>query len=201
MSLTDAVHLLVRPHLTHRPDGVPITRDAWLDQLAGAVHTISSGGGRDSNEPPIPINTAALNLWRRLDREVRRDELDRAGHARGHLGGILTRWADETRPDWTLYLERACYDMVDEIRDLLDPPPKRRPLNQPCPACGITYATNADDERVPALTAGTHERDGTMRQPRDYDVTCADCGADWVGGQLSDLLAELHDETVTAGAG
>lgn len=196
MSLRDNIHQLIRPHMTKRPDGKIVTRPALLDQLSEAVHT-SKGGRRDTSETPLPINAAAIELWRALDTQARREEQDRTGRPRGHLGGIISRWESETRAEWVQHLEHATLDIIDQISDLLDPPPKRRKLREPCPACGERWVYDkATGDRDACLTAGTHDSEGAMRQPADYDVACAACGAEWRGKQLTWVLQVISDTPI-----
>lgn len=190
MSLAQNITMLTRPHPHTRPDGRIVTRAAFLDQLAKAIHTRGRDGAAAS-EPGIPINTRAIDLWRELDTDARNEEHERAGTMRGTLGSILERWADEQRDAHAAHLEHVTLDMIDRIQNLLDPAPKRRKLRQPCPACGQDWVLNGDGDREPCLTAGTHDEDGTMRHPAAYDITCASCGAEWHGNQLTDVLAGL----------
>lgn len=192
MTLRDNIHRLVRPHMTRRPDGKHTTVDPLLSQLAAAVHT-SRGGRRDSNETPLPVNAAAMDLWAALDTQARAEELDRTGTARGTLGAIITRWETESRPTTVTHLEHVTLDIIDQITNLLDPPPKRRPLRKPCPACDQTWVLNGDGDRASALTAGTHDAEGAMLPPSEYDVTCSACDAVWTGQELTWLLQVIAD--------
>jgi hypothetical protein len=178
--------------MTRRPDGKHTTVDPLLSQLAAAIHP--SGGGRgDSSEQPIPVDTRAIDLWATLDTQARAEELDRAGTARGTLGAIITRWETETRPTTVTHLEHVTLDIIDQITNLLDPPPKRRPLRKPCPACDQTWVLNSDGDRVSALTAGTQDAEGAMLPPSEYDVTCSACDAVWTGRELTWLLQVIAD--------
>lgn len=195
MSLTVNIYRLTEPHKLIRPDGTlaknrdgkDIYQPALLDQLANATKS-SRGGGQDHNDMPIPINTRAIDLWKQLDTEVRQVTLDRYGHARGHLGALLTRWKSEGDTAWIAHLEHITMDIIDRIETMFDPPPKRRTLKQPCPACGELWTLNSDGDRVHCLTAGTHNDDGTLRNPADCEATCAACEAAWHGEDLAWLL-------------
>ncbi len=192
MTLRDHIHQLIRPHATRRPDGQFIKQPALLDQLAGAVKT-SSGGRRDSSETPLPINAAAIDLWKNIDQTLRDEEQERAGTMRGTPGGILQRWENEQRDEWTGHLAHVTLDIIDQITQLIDPPPKRRKLRKPCPACGEEWDYTADGDREPCLTAGTHDEHGAMLKPADYDVSCSACGAEWRGQQLTWVLQVIAD--------
>lgn len=193
MTLRDNIHQLIRAHLTKRPDGKIVRQDSLLDQLASAVHT-SKGGRRDTSETPLPINAAAIELWKSLDTQVRREEADRTGRPSGTLGGLIAGWENEQRTEWVQHLEHATLDLIDQINELLDPPPKRRKLREPCPACGEQWVYDrATGDRDPCLTAGTHDEEGAMRQPADYDVACAACGAEWRGENLTWVLQVISD--------
>lgn len=190
MSLTQNITMLTRPHPHTRPDGRIVTRAAFLDQLANAQMS-QRRGGAGTNETRIPINTAAIELWKALDTEARQLTLDRYNHARGPIGALIQRWDDEGEPTWRAHFEHVTQDMIDRIEAMFDPPPKRRALHQPCPACGETWALSDDGDRAPCLTAGTHRNDGTMRPPGECDASCDACGAAWEGEELAWLLKAL----------
>ncbi|MGJ9405272.1 hypothetical protein ACHABQ_02970 [Nesterenkonia aurantiaca] len=195
MSLNDNIHQLINPHPLTRPDGTMardirgqlIYQPALLDQLATAIHTKGRDGAATS-EPGVPINTRAIDLWRELDTDARNEEHERTGSMTGTLGSIIERWTREPRENHQDHLEHVTLDMADRIKNLLEPAPRRRKLRQPCPSCGEHWTLNGEGDREPCLTAGTHDPDGLLRHPHDYDVTCAACGAQWSGEALSDVV-------------
>lgn len=195
MTLADHIHQLVRPHMTRRPDGKITRQDALLDQLATAIHTNGRDGSATS-EPGLPINGRALDLWKTIDTQVRQEELERAGTMRGIPGQIIERWETEQRHNWVSHLEHVTLDLIDQITQLLDPPPKRRKLREPCPACGEQWDYTGDGDREPCLTAGTHDEHGAMLKPADYDVSCSACGAEWRGQSLTWVLQVIADTPI-----
>lgn len=193
MTLRDNVHQLIRPHASRRPDGKIATRDALLDQLAEAISPGLRVGGTGQGDSYVPIAVNALDTWRDIDKTLREEEQKRSGSMKGTPGSILARWETEVNPTMVTRLTEVTGDIVDDITDLIDPTPKRRALRKPCPACRTTWTHKGDGDRTSALTAGTHDPDGTMRQPRDYDVACAACGAEWRGQQLTWVLQVISD--------
>lgn len=184
MTLSDNIHQLIRPHLTQRPGGGYTTQHAYLDQLAEAVKPGTRTAGTSQGGQPLPINAAAVDLWKRLDTEARELELERRGRARGALGSIIEAWEGETNHDWQDALEHATQGMLNRIVDLLDPPPRRRPLGAECYDCGREWAYTIDGERTPAVTIGTHHDTGELRDLPDMDMTCAVCEKTWIGNEM-----------------
>ncbi len=194
MSLAQNITMLLRPHPHTRADGRIIGRAALLDQVAES-QMAQRQGGAGSNETRLPINTAAIELWKDLDDHARQAEQARANTMCGTLGAIIERWEKEKRTEWQDYLEQVTAHMIGQIETMFDPPPRRRALHQPCPACGQEWAHAGEEgERESSLTAGTHQQDGTMRPPSEYDVACGNCGAQWHGGELAWLLNALDTE-------
>lgn len=194
MSLAQNITMLIEEHPHARPDGQITTRPAFLDQLAGS-QMAQRQGGAGSNETRLPINTAAIALWSDLDKEARYAEQGRANTTSGTLGAIIERWRREQRTEWQVYLESVTGWMIAQIQGMFEPPPRRRALHQPCPACGQTWTLNKDSEREAALTAGVHQQDGELRPPSECDVTCADCGAAWNGDkELAWLLTAIDTQ-------
>lgn len=179
MSLRDSIHQLIRPHMTKRPDGKIVTRPALLDQLADAVKP--SGRSRSgSSGTRLPINTDAIELWKRLDTQARQEELERNGRSAGHLGANIAAWETEPRAEWVQHLEHVALDIIDQINNLLDPPIPRRALQQPCPACAMTWVLNEQGDRTSALTARDRDPEtGGVLKEDEMDITCAYCGAEW----------------------
>ena len=198
MTLTDNVHRLIRPHLTIRPDGTYAQQDAYLDQLAEAVKPSMRVGGTGKGGDYLPINAAAVDLWKELDTLARDVELNRRGRARGHLGSIIEAWGSETSDEWTGHLEQVTGHMITQIIELLDPPPKRRPLNAPCYDCGEEWVYNNDGERLPAVTIGTHHSTGELRDLPDMDMECTACGKTWVGNEMTWPLKIITETRVPA---
>ncbi|WP_456238258.1 DUF7341 domain-containing protein [Nesterenkonia haasae] len=174
MTLSDNVHRLTRHHLTLSTKKVT-TVPPLLDQLAEAVHsnTRTRSGGR--NERGLPINSDAIDLWKELDTQVRTAEANRTGTTRGHLTQILQRWKNLTDP----HLTQITTNMVTQIENLLDPPPPRRPIRQPCPACDQEWTHDTAGDRKPALTANVYDPEGGVLPPTEWDIHCAECQAQW----------------------
>lgn len=190
-SLPQNVHQLIRVHLN---TDTMQNQLALIDQLETATTQIGNDGGR-SNEPRIPINAAAIDLQRDIRHNAINIEQQRSGDPTGGLRVILKQWTLEERPDWTHYLADATQRMVDDITHLLAPPPKRRPLNAPCPSCGNKY--HGEDNK-PCLTAGVYAEDGILKHPADYDIHCASCDAVWEGDNMNWIVHILNPKEQVA---
>lgn len=190
-SLGQNVNQLIRVHINTATMQKQL---ALIDQLETSTTQIGNDGGR-SNEPRIPINAAAIDLQRDIRHNAIRIEQERTGDPTGGLRVILKKWETEDRDDWKHFLADATKRMVDDIKQLLMPAPKRRPLNTECPSCGNKY--HGEDNK-PALTAGVYADDGILKHPADYDIHCANCDALWEGQDMNWIVHLLNPQTRAA---
>lgn len=177
MSLGMNVHQLLRVHMTRRADGKVIQRKALIDQLAGAVHPTGGGSG-GGNETPLPINADAIETQQAMLHTAQQEEAERSGLI-GDLTVILKRWSLEERAEWVAHLEHVTLEFIDQITQIVEPVPARRPIRKPCPACGTTWILNGNGDRKVALTAGVWDDTGALRPTDEWDISCADCEALW----------------------
>ena len=183
-SLAQNVHQLIRVHLTHDPTGRVTQQHALIDQLNAATTTTGNDGGR-SNETRLLINVAAIDLQLEIRNTTRETEQARTGTP-GNTRSILYSWTLEERPDWVQHLTELTSNFCTRITNTINPPPRKRQLHMPCPACGLKYA---GEDRTPALHADVYKPDGTMKSPNEYHVECTQCGAEWAGEQIAWLTA------------
>lgn len=190
-SLDQNVNQLIRVHTS----AVTFQKQhALIDQLETATTQIGNDGGR-SNEPRIPINAAAIDLQQHIKKSALDIEQSRTNDPTGGLRVIIKKWETEDRDDWKSFLADATQRMVDDIKHLLMPTPKRRPLNTECPSCGNKY--HGEDNK-PALTAGVYEDDGILKHPADYDIHCAACDAIWEGKDMNWIVHILNPKKSAA---
>ena len=189
--LADAVDRLTRDHRTtlDTDEGTRyVTVTALLTQLATCwLDTGSSGhGGSDTAQPTIhvPAHDLLARIGAEVDRELVacqvRPNLGRklGQRVRSYGAAILAFGAAEVE-----YAESVVTGWVTAAEQILTPVRKRRPLGQPCPACGSLWA-DTEAGRVPAVTINAD----VAYPVAAWDAHCAACGEDWVGQQISYLL-------------
>lgn len=172
-------------------------------RAASSAKINGAGGQGVSARERVPLNVGAVDLYRRIEHDVRnwceREELNVVGLP---LENQLRRWAVSYETAYTGRKVSAggfrartaqLVDMANQIRDLLDPP-YRFPLTSPCPLCGQewvdTVAVDDPSERVRmrALTV-------TERQPVEHSsVLCMACRVVWHGVSEARLLRQAIDE-------
>lgn len=177
--LAQNVHKLTQPHHTITPEGDLIKQAPLLDQLAGATHNSTRSRSGGSGGQGLPINTDAIDTQQWVNRCVRTNEELRTGQKHGTPHQIISRWPTEHRETWQHQLAQDTQQIINRIEHLLNPPPPRRPLRQPCPACDQQWATNTEGERKPALTARVYDTDNGVLPPSEWDLYCAACEAQW----------------------
>lgn len=187
ITLRDCVHDLTRRHI--RRDG-PLRgqwEDALLVQLDEAVTGIGNNGGKASNETAAPINIKAMDMQRDIAKTVRDQEYDRGGDAQRPVREILTDWAEDADAD--KHLVHVTLDLVDEIREAIEPQVKPIPLDQACPdaSCGKRRVRERDETGAwvnrPALRVHCRDETGKGIAIRDWTAKCSACGREWHGTQ------------------
>lgn len=178
-SLAQNVHQLIRVHTTRNDDGEFVKQLALIDQLADAVQNSTASRSGGSSERGLPINSDAIDLERHIKTEAMTEEDIRSGDNTGGLRVILKKWSIQDDPEWTAHLAHVTQRWVDRIGLLLAPEPPRRPLRQPCPACGEQWTTNAEGDRKPCLTARVYAPDGGTLPHDQWDIACNQCAAQW----------------------
>lgn len=179
ITLGDNVHDLTRRHVRREGPTKGQWEDGLLDQLEAAVSTIGRDGAQAS-EPGVPVNVAALDLQRKTARTIRAEQWERHGDAEQPVTAILAEWAEEEAGN--AHLIHITLDIIDEVRALLEPPPvKRRPMWASCYWCGRFWTVDANGDRKPAVTIGTHDELGKMLSPAEMNLSCDACGESRTG--------------------
>lgn len=205
ITLRDAVHDLTRRHI--RRDGP--TKGQWedglLDQLEDAVTGIGNNGGKAGNETPAPVNIRAMDVQRDVAKTVRDHEHDRRGDAQRPVADILTEWADDADAD--KFLVHVTMDLIDQIREAIEPQVKPIPLDQACPdaSCGKRRVRVRDDAGAwvnrPALQVHCRDENGHGIGINDWTAQCSACGREWHGAQelawLGRMLTGVSDGSLT----
>lgn len=176
-------------------------------RAASSAKINGAGGQGVSARERVPLNVGAVDLYRRIERDVLvwadREELVRKpGES---LESLLRRWALSYETAYSArrisaggFRAKAAQlvEVANSIRDLLDPP-YRFPLTSPCPMCGQEWVDTAsvDDPservRVRALTV-------TERQPVEHSsVLCMACRVVWHGVSEARLLRQAIDHLTT----
>ena len=158
-----------------------------LVQLDEAVTGIGNNGGKASNETAAPINIKAMDMQRDIAKTVRDQEYDRGGDAQRPVREILTDWAEDADAD--KHLVHVTLDLVDEIREAIEPQVKPIPLDQACPdaSCGKRRVRERDETGAwvnrPALRVHCRDETGKGIAIRDWTAKCSACGREWHGTQ------------------
>lgn len=189
--MADGVDRLTRDHRTTlaTDDGTRyVVVTALLTQLATCwLDTGSSGhGGSDTAQPTIhvPAHDLLVRIGAEVDRELTtcqvRPQLGRllGQKVRSYGASILAFGAAEVA-----YAEDLVTSWVTAAENILYPKTRRRPLGQPCPACGSLWVLG-ENGRVPAVTIAADLHTSTDV----WEAHCAACDADWVGEQIGYLL-------------
>lgn len=186
-----AVHELTREHLTHTPGGNLLYAPALLEQLTDAVTPGATGPASASAGLPVPVNLSAVVLYQEINAVTREAAAEMHGlPVPGTLPDVL-RAVPELLPaygeEWASWWANVLERWTGEIRTLLSPPPPRRTLPDPCPACGqsthtVWDASAGEDVRKPALSVAYRDAAGAMLPPAEWDAACAACEATWQAG-------------------
>lgn len=182
MSLASNINQLINTHIAYSPTGKIIKQPALLTQLKDAN---GNGGRPTTSERPIPANMKAVALLQDIYDETIKHQYEMTGNYDGSLRQILTEWATIEDKEWQQHLEHATLDWIDQINTCIDPPRPRRPLHQPCSACGKKYTPDEDGKRIPAVTAWVWDHHGErVATPDQWEVACSSCGAQWHGKEV-----------------
>lgn len=184
MSLASNINQLINPHIAMNPRGKIIKQPALLTQLKDAN---SNGGRPTTSERPIPANLKAVALLQDIYDEALKHQCAMTGTVdQRPLRDILTDWATIEDHEWQTFLGHVTLDWIDRINDTINPTRPRRPLMQPCSACGQKYAPDDDGKRIPAVTAWVWDSEGDHIAPMEHwDVHCSACGAEWHGKEVA----------------
>lgn len=177
-SLAQNVNQLIRVHHTINDNGTVTQQLALLDQLADAIHNSTASRSGGTNERGLPLNTDAIDLQRTIQETTQAEEHERTGKP-GTTRGILYSWTTEERTEWETHLAHVTLDMCDQIRNLTNPQPPRRPLRRECPSCETTWTYDNKGDRKGALTARVYDTQGGVLPTYEWDITCSSCDAEW----------------------
>ncbi|NWN89199.1 MAG: hypothetical protein HLX51_11780 [Micrococcaceae bacterium] len=183
MSLASNINQLINTHVAMDQRGKIVKQPALLTQLKDAD---SDGGRPTTNERPIPANLKAVALLQDIYDEATKHQyaMIRTVDQRP-LREILTGWATIEDREWRPFLEHVTLDWIDQIHDAISPTRPRRPLMQPCSACGQKYTPDDDGKRIPAITAWVWDHHGDhIAKPEHWEVQCSNCGAQWHGSEV-----------------
>lgn len=184
ITLRDCVHDLTRRHI--RRDG-PLRgqwEDALLDQLNEAVHPTRGSGG-SVQEGFAPVNVKAMDVQRDTARAIRAEARERGEEDQRPVLQVLRDWEHET----DAHLARVLLDVLDEIREAIEPQVKPIPLDQACPdvSCGKRRVREQDDTGAwvnrPALLVHCRDEQGRGIGINDWTARCSACGREWHGAQ------------------
>lgn len=182
MSLASNVRILTQPHVAYSPAKKIVTAKPLLTQLTEA----DNGGGRPTtNERPVPVHLTAIALWQDLEHEAQQHRYEMTEDDSGGLWAIIESWAHVEDDEWKKFLEHVTLDWIDRITNVIEPPRPRRPLMQPCSACGEKYTPGKDGKRIPAVTAWVWDGLGEqVAKPDTWEVRCDSCGSQWTGKEV-----------------
>lgn len=183
MTLATNVRQLTQHHITYSHTKKIITAPPMLTQLTQAQ---SGSGAPTTNERPVPVHLTAIALWQDMEKEARQYRHDMTGDDSGGLWPIIESWARINDDEWQPFLEHVTLDWIDRINNTIDPPRPRRPLMQPCAACGEKYTPGEDGKRIPAVTAWVWDHHGeNVTSIEKWEVLCSNCGAQWHGKEVA----------------
>lgn len=202
VSLADNVHDLTRRHI--RRDGP--TKGQWedglLDQLDAAVHPTKGAGG-SAQEGHSPVNIKAMDTQRDVAKKIRDEASERGEEGQRPVREILADWPSTGDP----HLTHVTLDVIDTIREAIDPQVKPIPLDQACPdaSCGKRRVREQDDTgawvKRPALAVHCRDENGKGIAISHWTARCSACGREWHGAQelawLGRMLIETPEEETT----
>ena len=202
-TLTDLIEQLTREHpITINRHGQHIgyrTQKPLLDLLAAAVHSTaatSSNGGRGGDiTPRLGFDAVASELHTAIRRRIRGWAIDANVPRHWAEGPLTVDWRDTTAllAAWHQHARTTdaethtttLHGWVIAITDLVIDPPRRIPIDAPCPECGSRWAYDNDGIRIDALRS-------LARDPAtDTTTDCRACGAHWTGLDGAEHLAAL----------
>jgi hypothetical protein len=159
-----------------------------LDQLVAEVAASSNAGGDGGSASPYRSVLAlpALEVLSAIERAT-------AAPRDAYIATHVRTWAHDPRVDVDGAADLA-EQWVQEIRALLDPPP-RWTVPGACPACGKSHATVKDD-------TGQYVRRDTLEINRaTFNARCVSCGTKWIGEAQCRSLGRVLRDQRTIGAG
>lgn len=183
LSLASNINRLIRPHVDYSSAGKIVKVKPLLTQL---TDFIGSNGASGSSEPPIPGSIKALSAHVQMEWDAKNYQYEMTGDDSGGLWAILESWENVTDDEWQAYLENITLDFIDQIQNTIEPPRPRRPLRQPCSACGQRWIYDEDNKRTEAVTAWVWDSTGEhLASIEQWEVHCALCGAQWHGKEVA----------------
>lgn len=189
-TLADNVHRLTNPHTTRleTDEGFKVATLPSLIQQLRSAKTPSGGNGNGGapTKQRLPMDAGAFDMFEKINAEARTllagCSLNRRPPAT--LEGAITRYQAAIQGFGVGEVAEAAAvttGWIKQIENTLTPPPQRRPIQQPCPACGELWDCSVPERRW-ALTAWT-------QGPMDaWEVYCSGCGAEWLGQDIAFLL-------------
>lgn len=205
ITLRDCVHDLTRRHIRRGGPTRGKWEDALLDQLENAVHP-SKGAGGSAQEGHSPVNITAMDVQRDVARTVRKEAVRRGEEGQRPVHDILLDWAEGGVTD--LYLTRVTMDLIDDIREAIEPQVKPIPLDQACPdpSCGKRRIRQQDETGAwvnrPALHVHCRDENGDGVAISKWTARCAACGREWHGKHelawLGRMLTETPEDQMTS---
>ena len=186
MSLASNINQLTNTHVAMNTRGKIVKQPALLTQLTDFIGATGNSG---SSEQPIPGSIKALSLHVQMEWDARNHQYEITGDDSGGLWAILQSWDNtisNTGSDTEQFLEHVTQDWIDQIKACIDPPRARRPLRQPCSACGQRWYYDEDNKRAEAVTAWVWTSNGEHIAPvQDWEVHCSACNAQWTGKEVT----------------
>lgn len=175
--LSELVSILTGPHLSggYSPDGGMVvgTEEGLLLQLeeavAGSVTPGSAGGSDPRTRTPLDLN--ALALYEHIGKTVNRNIRPIERHY--SLVSRIFCWEGHAGKD-NEELERTLEIWVDQIRECLNPTPRRPLPGITCPECLVGVLPRILDGEtvlVPVITV----------YPKSLVAECEHCEATWQG--------------------
>jgi len=183
LSLASNINQLINTHVAINAHGKIVKQPPLLTQLKDAD---SNGGRPTTSERPIPANLKAVALLQDIyDEAIKHQYAMIKTVDQRPLRAILTEWATIEDREWQSFLGHVTLDWVDLINDVINPTRPRRPLMQPCSACGQKYTPGEDGKRIPAVTAWVWDSTGEhVTSIEQWEVQCSNCGAQWHGKEV-----------------
>lgn len=192
--LREAVNTLTRPTIDHIPqtddDGHylrthTVVHEPLLVQLETAITSAIGNGGGGGSATGNVLNGEALYRTA-IIRSAIGDWCHIAGiQQTRNMVTDLTRWCDVFDGDTGFHIGQM-RGWVNTIRNLLDPP-KRVPVDVPCPVCKATKWANEDGDTSPNPVVFEYRPEDPIGTAR---ATCRACGIEWDDYEAVEELGE-----------
>lgn len=197
------IEVLAREHdqTVQTIDGTVTARvPALLSQLHEAIYQGSAPDGASAGfKARLPVQAAALDLWRQITAQVDACYRQKLGRPAGHVFGVLSRWAAFVDDDTLVtvngrdvYARDAVAGWEAQIRAYLDPP-RLAEIQAPCIQCGRRWKFRPVDGQIVRSAALVMVRDRDTG--RTLYAECQQCGAVWWPGQFAFLAEAIDAET------